>query len=69
MHSGIDFAISKQCHKGLRDEIGAGRKESLRKKRHLRNEVSRFYQDALTDNPLKSIVTVNQIAACGVMIF
>jgi len=68
MHSGIDFAKLKQCHKGLPDEIGAGRKESLRRKRHLRNKVNLFHQNALTDNPVNSMANLNQVAACSVMI-
>jgi hypothetical protein len=43
MNSGIDFAVLKHWQKGLRDEIGAGRKESLRKQLYLRNAVNRFH--------------------------
>jgi putative transposase len=68
LHSGINYVTPEQCHNGLKESIVSHRKENLKRQRHLRKEVNRLYQNALTNNPANSIVNVNQIAACSVMI-
>ena len=68
LHSGIDFVTPEQCHKGLRESIVARRKEKLKRQRHLRKEVNRLYQNALTKNFVKLTVNPNQIFPCSVMI-
>jgi len=68
VHSGIDYVTPEQCHKGLKESIVSRRKENLKRQRHLRKEVNRLYQNALTNNPANLIVNVNQIADCSVMI-
>ena len=41
-HSGIDYVIPEQLHKGLRDRIVAERKARLANQRQLRKEVNRL---------------------------
>jgi transposase InsO family protein len=67
LHSGIDYVTPEQCHRGLREAIVARRKEKLQQQRHLRKEVNRLHQNALTSNPEGLIVNHNQFTACSVM--
>jgi len=68
LHSGIDFVTPEQCHNGLREGIVARRKKKFKQQQHLRKEVNRLHQNALTSNPENVIVNVNQFTACSVMI-
>jgi len=68
LHSGIDYVTPEQCHNGLKESIVSHRKENLKRQRHLRKEVNRLHKNILTNNPANSIVNVNQINACSVMI-
>jgi putative transposase len=68
LHSGIDFVTPEQCHNGLREGIVARRKKKFKQQQHLRKEVNRLHQNALTRNPENVIVNVNQFTACSVMI-
>jgi len=68
LHSGIDYVTPEQCHNGLKESIVSRRKENFKQQQHVRKEVNRFYQNALTSNPENLIVNVNQINACSVMI-
>jgi putative transposase len=68
LHSGIDYVTPEQCHNGLKESIVSHRKENLKRQRHLRKEVNRLHKNILTNNPANSIVNVNKINACSVMI-
>ena len=68
VHSGIDFVTPEQCHNGMREGIVARRKEKFKQQQHLRKEVNRLHQNALTRNPENLLVNVNQFTACSVMI-
>ena len=68
LHSGIDYVTPEQCHTGLREAIVARRKENFNQQQHVRKEVNRFHQNALTENPESLIVTHNHFTACSVMI-
>jgi putative transposase len=67
LHSGIDYVTPDQCHTGLREAIVARRKEKFQQQQHLRKEVNRLHQNALTSNLESLIVNVNQFTACSVM--
>jgi putative transposase len=67
LHSGIEYVTPEQCHRGLREAIVARRTEQFQQQRHLRKEVNRLYQNALTRNQENVIVNVNQFTACSVM--
>jgi len=68
LHSGIDFITPEQCHNGLREIIVSRRKEKFKQQQHLRKEVNRYYQNALTRNPENLIVNLNYLTASSVMI-
>jgi putative transposase len=68
LHSGIDYVTPEQCHRGLREAMVARRKEKVNQQRHLRKEVNRLHQNALTGNPESLIVNHNHFTACSVMI-
>lgn len=68
LHSGIDYVTPEQCHKGLKETIVSRRKENFKQQQHIRKEVNRLYQNALTMNPKNLIVNLNQFTACSVMI-
>jgi putative transposase len=68
VHSGIDYVTPEQCHDGLREGIVSCRKENFKQQQHVRKEVNRFYQNALTSNPENLIVNQNHFTACSVMI-
>jgi putative transposase len=67
LHSGIDYVTPEQCHTGLREAIVARRKEKFQQQQHLRKEVNRLHQNALTSNLESLMVNVNQFTACSVM--
>jgi putative transposase len=67
LHSGIDYVTPEQCHRGLREAIVARRKEKFQQQRHLRKEVNRCYQNALTGNTESLIVNHNHFPACSVI--
>jgi putative transposase len=67
LHSGIDYVTPEQCHNGLMESIVSRRKENFKQQQHLRKEVNRLYQNALTTNPEKMIVNLNHFTACSVM--
>jgi len=67
LHSGIDYVAPDQCHRGLKEAIVARRKEHFKQQRHLRKEVNRLHQNALTRNPESLIVNHNHFTACSVM--
>ena len=67
LHSGIDYVTPEQCHNGLREAIVARRKEKFKHQQHVRKEVNRAHQNALTMNPENLMVNVNQFTACSVM--
>ena len=67
VHSGIDYVTPEQCHHGLREGIVARRKEHFTHQQHLRKEVNRLHQHALTSNPEHLIVNHNHFTACSVM--
>jgi len=66
-HSGIDYVTPEQCHNGLREGIVARRKEHFKQHQHLRKEVNRLHQNALTSNPETLLVNRNHFTACSVM--
>jgi len=68
LHSGIDYVTPEQCHNGLKESIVSRRKENFKQQQHVRKEVNRFYQNALTSNPENLIVNQNHFTACSVMI-
>jgi len=68
VHSGIDYVTPEQCHNGLKEIIVSRRKEHFKQQQHVRKEVNRFYQNALTSNPENLIVNQNHFTACSVMI-
>ena len=45
LHSGIDYVTPDQCHRGLRDQIVAERKQKLEAQRRLRKQVNRRGRD------------------------
>jgi putative transposase len=67
LHSGIEYVTPDQCHRGLREAIVARRTQKLQQQQHLRKEVNRLHQNALTGNQENVIVTVNRFTACSVM--
>jgi len=67
LHSGIDYVTPDQCHRGLREAIVARRKEHFKQQRHLRKELNRLHQNALTSNPESLIVNHHHFTACSVM--
>jgi putative transposase len=67
LHSGIGYVTPEQCHRVLREAIVAHRKEKFQQQRHLRKEVNRLHQHALTRKPESLIVNHNILTACSVM--
>jgi putative transposase len=67
LHSGIEYVTPDECHRGLREAIVARRKEQFQQQRHLRKEVNRCHQNALTNNPEILIVNHNHFTAGSVM--
>ena len=67
LHSGIDYVTPEQCHTGLREAIVARRREKFNQQQHLRKEVNRLHQNALTSDPESLIVNHNHFTACSVM--
>ena len=67
LHSGIDYVTPEQCHNRLREAIVAHRKENFKQQQHLRKEVNRLYQNALTMDPENLILNLNHFTACSVM--
>jgi hypothetical protein len=51
----------------LREAIVARRKEKFKQQQHVRKEVNRLHQNALTSNPESLMVKLNQFSACSVM--
>ena len=67
VHSGIDYVTPEQCHNGLKEIIVSRRKEHFKQQQHLRKEVNRAHQNALTSNPENLILNLNHFTACSVM--
>jgi len=67
VHSGIDYVTPEQCHNGLKEIIVSRRKENFKQQQHLRKEVNRAHQNALTSNPENLILNLNHFTACSVM--
>jgi putative transposase len=67
VHSGIDYVTPEQCHNGLKESIVSRRKEHFKQQQHLRKEVNRAHQNALTSNPENLILNLNHFTACSVM--
>ena len=67
VHSGIDYVTPEQCHNGLKESIVSRRKEHFEQQQHLRKEVNRAHQNALTSNPENLILNLNHFTACSVM--
>ena len=67
VHSGIDYVTPEQCHNGLKESIVSRRKEHFKQQQHLRKEVNRAHQNALTSNPENLIVNQNYLTACSVI--
>jgi hypothetical protein len=49
LHSGIDYVISEQCHRGLRDQIVAEREAELDIQQNWRKQVNRYGRDPSQD--------------------